>query len=342
MRALNKSGSILIITLWILIILSVLALGLGRRCAVNLRIAAYQRDRLRAEQIARAGVKKAIWLLENEASDYDTEKNRGIALGSRQPQDVFVSAWGAEPPDGFKIGNFNSSGEFVLGFQDEESCLNLNVNNIIDVKVLLKHLFEEKNITPADEIARTVIDWADADIETDRPLYKNKPFATEEELLAALECAYFELGNDKNESRKQARQTYDKLKGSVTVFADKINVNTAPIEVLRSLALAAAEIPVGTEDGARDLAAAILISRVQNPFKSQDELDSYAAANASADAFWAAIKQNNMQNSIITYKSEYFRFAVIGSARNITKEITVIYHRAKNQADKKIVYWHEK
>lgn len=314
-------------------ILSVLALGLGRRCAVNLRIAAYQRDKLRADCVARAGVKKAIWLLENEPSTYDAQNSCGITLGNRQPQDVFVSAWGTEPGDGFKIGNFNSSGEFVLGFQDEESRLKLNgaTGNIIDVKVLLKHLLEEKNITPAVEIARTVVDWADADIEADRPLYKNKPFTTEEELLAALECAYSEQGNDKNESRRQARQNYDDLKSLVTVFGTQVNINTVSDDALLILARATAQ-----EHSIAITEADSLVPKIQrkDPFKEQKDIDDFMFGESDAEkTIYGFLKQS------LVPASRYFRFTVEAQCRAIVKKITVIYAPGDN--DRKIVYWHE-
>ena|GEM_PF-1253625 len=334
----DKKGSILIITLWILVILSVLALGLGRRCAINLRIAAYQRDKLRAEQIARAGVKKAIWLLENEASTYDTQNSRGIVLDKRQPQDVFVSAWGTEPGEGFKIGNFNPSGEFVLGFQDEESRLNINgigdnqSAQALSTGVLLKHLLEEKKIVPAENISKTIADWADEDVEEGKSYYKNKPFATEEELLAALECFYFVNEKDTEESRKSARAVYNNLKDVITVYGTQVNINTASDDILLILARAMAQehsIDIKEEN--------FLVPKIQrkDPFKFQKDIDDSMFGDSEDEKkIYGFLKQ------ILVPTSRYFRFTVEAQCRGIAKTITVIYDRGDK--DGKIVYWHEK
>ena len=65
----NKRASVLMIVLWILAALVLFALGLGHRASIHLKISSFQKDRIKAGFLARAGIQKAIFLLEQDADD---------------------------------------------------------------------------------------------------------------------------------------------------------------------------------------------------------------------------------------------------------------------------------
>ena len=69
----NKKGSILMITLWILALLVIFTLSLGQRSLINLKLMRYQRDSLKAYYLAKSGINKAIDVLgKDENKDYDS------------------------------------------------------------------------------------------------------------------------------------------------------------------------------------------------------------------------------------------------------------------------------
>ena len=74
-------GVILLVTLWILAILSLLAIGIGFRRSIELKLAGYQIDSLKAYEIAKAGIVKAVDALERDKKPtVDTLRECGITL----------------------------------------------------------------------------------------------------------------------------------------------------------------------------------------------------------------------------------------------------------------------
>ena len=62
----NKSGIILIIVLWTLVILSMLAVSLGRKTSIELSLAKYAIAKFKAKQIAFAGLIYSISQINKE------------------------------------------------------------------------------------------------------------------------------------------------------------------------------------------------------------------------------------------------------------------------------------
>ena len=68
----SKRGSILIITLWVLSLLTIFAINLGFRTRSGLHYAGHLQDRLKMYYLARAGIERAIVeLMNDETQDYD-------------------------------------------------------------------------------------------------------------------------------------------------------------------------------------------------------------------------------------------------------------------------------
>ena len=77
----KKSGTILITTLWILTILSILAVGIGFRVSIEARLSKYTMDNLKAEYHAKAGSVKAQAMLSKDSMpNYDTIRECGITV----------------------------------------------------------------------------------------------------------------------------------------------------------------------------------------------------------------------------------------------------------------------
>jgi len=68
----GNKGSILMIAMWVMAILVIFTLGLGHRASINLRLAKYQKDRLKAAYLAKAGISKAIAILQEDKNTPQT------------------------------------------------------------------------------------------------------------------------------------------------------------------------------------------------------------------------------------------------------------------------------
>jgi Tfp pilus assembly protein PilX len=68
-KSTKKRGSALVVVLWILIILVLLAISIGRRTSIELRLLRYHLDRTQAFYLARAGLERVY---REKANDKET------------------------------------------------------------------------------------------------------------------------------------------------------------------------------------------------------------------------------------------------------------------------------
>lgn len=333
------------ITLWILAILVIFALGLGQRASLSLKQARYQRDRLKATYLAKAGMNRAIVELEKDAKEntYDSLNESWNTGKDSNHNNIFEN-----------IEIIKGSGEkFTVHVIDEES--KININRIADqigqkqiLEIFLSDRIEPKlDPTEAEKLTNTIIDWIDdnsvaiAGGEEDPTFssFKNKALVTSEQLLVILEYFYQNKIDDKEERLKKVQEVFSSIKDLITVYGqDKVNINTVSPDVLiilvDSLTLAlSSEQKTCLETVISD------IIRVRNerietnpdeiPFKSTGDipLDKYAICTG---LFPDLI-------SFFVFQSNYFNISSIGNVGQINKNITAIYDRNNH----KIISWHE-
>jgi type II secretory pathway component PulK len=68
----NRQGSILIFTLWVLLILAILSVVLSHRASTDVKLAKYEADNIKATYLARAGVMKMLVELAKDTNSYDS------------------------------------------------------------------------------------------------------------------------------------------------------------------------------------------------------------------------------------------------------------------------------
>lgn len=106
-----RGGFVLVCVLWILVILTVLALGFGKRALLDAQAAAYALDHNKAMMMARGAVQRGIAELRNKAiTDFYAREDGGTGLGQ---------AW-ARPGDLLENGQYFDLGDPAL--YDEEIC----------------------------------------------------------------------------------------------------------------------------------------------------------------------------------------------------------------------------
>ncbi len=104
----KEKGSILIITLWILIILSIWAVIVSNRASTDITLAKHESENIKASYLAKAGAMKMIAELNKDTNAYDS-LNEDWCRTNDNPKE-------------FKFGG----GTVFYGASDEESRLNLN------------------------------------------------------------------------------------------------------------------------------------------------------------------------------------------------------------------------
>ena len=322
----KKKGSLLIIMLWILALLVLFALSLGQRTALSLRIAKNQRDRLIAASITRSGVQYVIAILNNDLLDaetavFDSLKSCGINLKGRLVQEVFTKTWD-EKKASFKIGDILGSEVFVYGPTDEERRININGYAGIDKKVFIAELFKLKNVDNAQDLAAWVSDWVN----------KNKQLSVPEELQGIFEYYYVLKNITSQEARLKARSAYLNIQDSITLFGEKLNINTASGDALRILSRVVASANGKNAQKADALAGDLLNARNQRLFINLDALNNAYLGSDNEEKEIFMILRN-----YLCVASNFFRIKSLADVAGLKRSVTVIYDRKQ----KSIVYRYE-
>ena len=309
----GERGTALVLTLLIIITLAGLTLGFSGESGVELTLAGYTKDSTRAYQLARSGIHIALELL---ARDEDFE------------MDSFNEDWRKFGSMPLAEGVAEAGVSFYGGMIDENSKINVNLlrnsQGDIDEKreTQMRRLFRALGIP--EERLNPVLDWLDADdIErqdgAEGYFYQsledpyecaNGPFLTVGQVFLVRGMREYERFGEKKSKR---------LMDFLTIHSDgKININTAPVEVLESLS-----------DGIDSaLAQAIVEYREEEPFESIGDLSKVAGMDGdilSEIRPW------------ITVKSSTFSIEAHVNCNGAVASIRTIAQRQGNKA--KLIYW---
>src|SRR5438093_8037028 len=310
-----SEGSILIQVLWTLAILVLLGLAVGYTTALDQRLVSYQRDRLTALYLAKAGYVRALVELERAPI----------------PQtDSYLDSW-ANNPDAFRLtplgpGSFTVSyalpgqdppAGVVYGIVDEDRKININTAP----KAILARL---SGMT--EEVADALLEWRAA--HKSLVVIEDRPFKLLEELWLV---------------ERMTHEVFQALEPFVTVYSDgKVNLNTAPREVLMAL---------GMSEG---LVAKVLRYRWGfdgiRGTRDDQSFAPLASAGQDLNAFVpltpleAAQLGNLITQSRLKVASSFFRIHSLGTARDgkISRVVEGIVRRGAGSARSvALVSWHE-
>lgn len=324
-KAKNKSGIIIIIVLWILIILTALVVSLGRSTSVELALTKNAIGKMKAKYLAWAGLIYAINEVRKDSEDSTSSLNDPLYFCAI-PMNTDVSVEkifdNIELTDGtFTIGYHpldRDAETFYHGLQDEERFLNINAIDAQTVRVFTELVvllgFDE-------EVARTaaysIVDWVDDNDDLSHQSYgaeseyysglpkpylpKNRPFDSKAELMLV---------------RGIDQQLFEAIEPYITVYppgeALKVNFDTASAIVLKAVMRALTGAVTNTDvSDADSLVLKILDYREGDdgqPFTSDDRSVNMMemALNAKERVIFLSANQFKAE------RSEYIRAIVTG------------------------------
>ncbi len=323
-RLSSSSGLILIVVLWILMILTVLTVGIGRMASVEVALLKHALGQLKTKYIGWGAVSYAFYQIKRDIQDEKTGKfdslyECGLKLDEDKTQeDLFKNI-----PLGegfFKISyllkNKNKEEE-VFGFQDEERKINLNAITVENYSILHNLIVDlDFDETTAETVAASIVDWHDQDSQV-----TNNAFGAEEDYYQGLANPFhcknlpFDSIQELFLVRGMTPELFDRLKDYVTVFPKDapvllVNLNTAPEIVVRALARNFSGIRTNTElEDADSLSRKLVTYRAGDDEKEMTQDDrtidmNNLGLNAKEQVIYLALERNSTQ------VSHYFRLKI--------------------------------
>lgn len=230
----NK-GAILVTTLWILALLTLLALGIGMRMGLDIKLIGFSLNSSKAYYIAKAGLRKAIWLIDIDPNKRIDALNEPWSCGFDFDEEEYLLKDIVLGEGTFTVKHeFGKDEEgaiiYLYGASDEEGKLNINM---MDGDMLLKL----PNFS--SEIVSAILDWRDGDDQAGNNLIMTEGAEDdyyEEELESPYECkdAAFSVAEELMLVKGVSEEIYNGVKDVITVYGEgkAVNINTASEKVL--------------------------------------------------------------------------------------------------------------
>lgn len=333
----EESGTILVSVIWIMVVLSVLAVSLSWKTRMAISLSRYALAKLRADALVWSGLLYSLDQLradtnDSQSSQSDTMLACGVRLEEGEtPEDRFGQIFLSD--DDRRTGYLQigyslreSAGEslsVMYGFADEERKINLNALTVRNDSIL-RHLLAVLGFPDAAEaIAASVIDWHDAD---DKPA--RSPVGSESEEYETLPVVY-RLKNSPFENLEElllvkgvSFEMYARLKEFTTIFPLKardlkINLATAPEIVIRAVARSVAESTGNTDSADADDLAGKIVRHRRGPDGREGTLDD---REIRLEELKLTARERSiflMMGPLVTRVSEYFRVRIRGVEKTL-------------------------
>lgn len=306
-------GSVLLYVAWGVMLLSIMAAGIGSQVLFALKTSERLLEQLRAGYIARAAVLEARRLLAQDA----TPGVDGTADRWRDTQEQWHDARLLDGVVSFPAGP-RADGKTRYGLTDEDGKINVNT---APVDVLQRLLETAGGLRDADaeELAAAIADWRDPDT-------KERSFGAEgfyyRSLTPGYDCADDPLDNLEELLliRGMTPAVFRMIAPHVTVYGSgRLNLNTAGPVALRALGLSQAgeagylafRAGDDSSDGTGDERAITSISAVESDLAAYLPVDDLARLMQLANA------------RVLTTTSEAFRAVIQARAERPTSRMTV-------------------
>lgn len=330
----------MITTLWIVAIISLLALGVGFRSSLDVRLSKYNLDKLRASYLARAGILKAQESILSDASFYDSLYQCGFTLsGQEVPKDLF-----GNDPEQLEKGDFSVHYTYqdiadqkylIYGPLDEERKVNINLSKTAPA-VKSEYVRILKGLSPlmTEDVISAIIDWQDSDSAGD----------AEEDYYAFLEYPYqcknddFSVVEELLLVKGMTNELYEDIKEYITTYSNgKININTA------------SEIVINALINDQQNTYTVFIEKVLQHRRGPDEVlgtaDDGIFLNTGDLRLLAQESEEeqriNSLTGFLTFKSSNYRIISHADYDKVQREIECVFYKDPAQSTLKVKYYHE-
>jgi general secretion pathway protein K len=303
----NERGIALLVTLLVLVLVVAIAYEIFRIGARASQTGAYARDSIRCALLAEGGIGAAKIVLRQDArgNDYDTLDE----IWSR-----------AAPP--IDLGD----GIIMATIEDEERKINLNKlvlpnGNAPDDQRLavFRRLLDILGIDGS--VAEAVVDWLDND-DTPRvggaetPYYQGLPYPYR------AKNDLFDTLDELRLVRGVTPEVFEKLRPFVTVLSSgKVNLNTAPREVLMSLSAGLDAADAGAIDNTA--ADRIIAYRQEHPFTNPKDI-------VNVSPFLRNLYDRTRIRDLVDVRSTAFHVRSTGEFGNTARTVDAIGIRSGN------------
>ncbi len=324
----REKGAVLIIALWILSMLVLLAISIGRRTSIELRLLKYHLSRSQAFHLARAAIERIYAEKNTDDNNYDSLNESWSNKLKADEEPLFKD---------FPLGNgtftlkYNQADTDYYGMQDESS--KLNINNILtggkvddnrkkEFKQLIMNILGTSEVE-AEEMADNFANWIDNIADNQETFFngeiqaKNAPLDRLEELTMIDGFSIEDV---------------NKLSGYITIYGDgSININTASQEVLYSLC--------DTDGNSLGDTAAKAIIEYRNsaenggikPIENTESLRTAERISAG---------EKNILDSRSIVQSSFYKANSQAEVNGVKKEISAVINFTKDKTPK-YLYWYE-
>lgn len=220
----RRDGFVLLVVLWVLVVLTIITVGFGRRSMLDQQVAAYSLDHARALMIARGAVHRGIIVLRNKAiQDLAVARVAQLEGGRRRPPITHLGQEWAHPVNLFKDETFFDTETFGEG----DTCI-----------YLIRDEYARININSAPREVLEEIDALDAGAVREIEERRRGKLKGREDEGALFYHAIEELRyiREVRDDDWYGDEDEPGLRDLLTVYGGgQININTAPREVLECI-----------------------------------------------------------------------------------------------------------
>jgi len=335
----NNKGVVLVIVLWVLLILSLIAWGLGRRSSLEVSLLETYRGKLRSYAAARAGINKMLDLLQRSPSPKDTLYSTGIIIDPmKTPVDIFShidtgqNAYASVQWVAQNFNTLNNNAYVDYGLRDEAGRININAINISNYQIL-SALFQLKDLSQsnADKLAMAIISYATGGSQASG----NNSFMDMNDSTIKPKNRLYENILELLEVNGMTQEIFDKIKDDLTVYGEaqnglRINVDTANNDVIQAVANAA--VRLNATANANEI--------VQAAYDIRDGVDRYSFTSDDGVSSITSLKNPNWPAVLREGSFNYYRARVVGvDADSGARTILEAVIRHTQGAPGEIVSW---
>lgn len=233
----RRHGSILILTLWVLVFLTVFAVNIGLRIRQRVTLISRIEDRSQLHRAVRAGVKKAVAVLRRDLSQHaQIYTSAGKAARHNNIFDFKDLTIGGRTVNVSYREGAAESGLQHFGIRDEERKININRANRIVLRNIIT-LAVGVDEDRAAVLAESIIEWREYG-QTQVEGFNSEGYYATLQHPYEIKDFDFEVMEELLLVRGFTPDILQDLRPFITLYGDgQVNINTASRTVLRALGL---------------------------------------------------------------------------------------------------------